>query len=105
MLAAGVTVGLGSDSMASNNRMDMLEEARLALLAQRARTASSESPSAVDVLELATIGGAPASWPWRGAHSYSMAGSRHPAPDSPAACASSAPRAGNGSIPAARCAA
>ena len=58
MLAAGITVGLGSDSMASNNRMDMLEEARLALLAQRARIGSWETPEAVDVLELATIGGA-----------------------------------------------
>jgi cytosine/adenosine deaminase-related metal-dependent hydrolase len=58
MLAAGITVGLGSDSMASNNRMDLLEEARLALFAQRARTGSPETPSALDVLELATIGGA-----------------------------------------------
>jgi len=60
MLAAGITVGLGSDSMASNNRMDILEEARLALLGQRARLGSSETPSATDVLELATIGGAKA---------------------------------------------
>jgi cytosine/adenosine deaminase-related metal-dependent hydrolase len=58
LLAAGVTVGLGSDSMASNNRMDMLEEARIALLAQRARLGSSETPAAIDVLELATIAGA-----------------------------------------------
>jgi cytosine/adenosine deaminase-related metal-dependent hydrolase len=58
MLSAGLTVGLGSDSMASNNRMDLLEEARIALLAQRARTQSSETPSAEDVLALATIGGA-----------------------------------------------
>ena len=58
MLAAGVTVGLGSDSMASNNRMDMLEEARLALLSQRARLQSAEAPEAIDVLEMATIGGA-----------------------------------------------
>lgn len=58
MLAAGVTVGLGSDSMASNNRMDLLEEARVALLAQRARVGSWETPEAIDVLELATIGGA-----------------------------------------------
>jgi 5-methylthioadenosine/S-adenosylhomocysteine deaminase len=58
MLAAGVTVGLGSDSMASNNRMDVLEEARLALLAQRARLSSHETPEAIDVLELATISGA-----------------------------------------------
>jgi 5-methylthioadenosine/S-adenosylhomocysteine deaminase len=60
MLAAGISVGLGSDSMASNNRMDMLAEARLALLTQRARIGSFESPSAIDVLELATIGGAKA---------------------------------------------
>jgi 5-methylthioadenosine/S-adenosylhomocysteine deaminase len=58
MLAAGVVIGLGSDSMASNNRMDLLEEARFALLAQRARLCEFETPSADDVLELATIGGA-----------------------------------------------
>lgn len=60
MLAAGITVGLGSDSMASNNRMDLLEEARLALFAQRARLGSHGTPTAADVLELATIGGAAA---------------------------------------------
>lgn len=60
LLDAGVTVGLGSDSMASNNRMDILEEARLALLAQRARRRSFDEPSAKDVLEMATIGGASA---------------------------------------------
>jgi 5-methylthioadenosine/S-adenosylhomocysteine deaminase len=60
MLSAGIVVGLGSDSMASNNRMDLLEEARVALLAQRARTFSSESPTAADVLAMATIGGAQA---------------------------------------------
>jgi cytosine/adenosine deaminase-related metal-dependent hydrolase len=58
LLAAGVAVGLGSDSMASNNRMDMLDEARLALLTQRARLGSFEAPEAVDALELATFGGA-----------------------------------------------
>jgi 5-methylthioadenosine/S-adenosylhomocysteine deaminase len=58
LLAAGIPVGLGSDSMASNNRMDMLEEARLALLNQRVRMRSSETPQAIDVLEMATLGGA-----------------------------------------------
>ena len=58
MLAEGITIGLGSDSMASNNRMDILGEARLALLTQRARLGSWETPESVDVLELATIGGA-----------------------------------------------
>ena len=60
LLAAGVAVGLGSDSMASNNRMDILAEARLALLTQRARVGSHETPDAMDVLEMATIGGATA---------------------------------------------
>jgi 5-methylthioadenosine/S-adenosylhomocysteine deaminase len=60
LLDAGVVVGLGSDSMASNNRMDILEEARIALLAQRARVKSFGAPSAADVLEMATLGGATA---------------------------------------------
>ena len=60
LLAEGVTVGIGSDSMASNNRMDMLEEARIALLAQRARLRSSETPGAHELLELVTIEGAKA---------------------------------------------
>ena len=60
LLGAGVTVGLGSDSVASNNRMDLLDEARAALLWQRSRLESFETPSAADVLELATLGGAAA---------------------------------------------
>ncbi|HXT14534.1 MAG TPA: amidohydrolase family protein [Gemmatimonadaceae bacterium] len=60
MLGAAIAIGLGSDSMASNNRMDLLEEARVALLSQRARTLSFETPTANEMLELATIGGAQA---------------------------------------------
>lgn len=60
LLAAGIPVGLGSDSMASNNRMDILAEARLALLAQRARLGFHDAPDAAEVLEMATIGGASA---------------------------------------------
>jgi cytosine/adenosine deaminase-related metal-dependent hydrolase len=60
LLAEGVAVGIGSDSMASNNRMDILEEARIALLAQRARLRSSETPGAAEMLELVTIAGAKA---------------------------------------------
>ena len=57
-LAAGIEVGVGSDSMASNNRMNLLEEARAALLMQRARVGTHEALSATDVLDLATMGGA-----------------------------------------------
>ncbi len=58
LLHAGVTVGLGSDSVASNNSMDILAESRSAILAQRARLARHDVLSARDVLHLATLGGA-----------------------------------------------
>src|SRR4051812_12191149 len=58
ILSAGIDVGMGTDSMASNNRMDLLEESRTALLMQRARVGTHEALSAADVLELATMGGA-----------------------------------------------
>ena len=57
-LEQGIVVGLGSDSMASNNRMHLLEEARLALLAHRARSPDGPALSAACALELATLGGA-----------------------------------------------
>jgi 5-methylthioadenosine/S-adenosylhomocysteine deaminase len=40
--------------------MDLLDEARLALFSQRARLMAFESPSADDMLHLATLGGADA---------------------------------------------
>lgn len=55
---AGIPVGLGTDSMASNNRMDLLEEARLAVFAQRARGGEFAAFPASRALEMATIGGA-----------------------------------------------
>jgi len=58
LLGAGITVGLGSDSMASNNSMDLLEEARLAVLFQRGRMGSHEEVSAQSALRLATLDGA-----------------------------------------------
>ncbi len=57
LLANGVAVGLGSDSVASNNRMDLLDDARLAALLGDA-AANSGHTSAASVLELATLGGA-----------------------------------------------
>ena len=58
MLDAGIAVGLGSDSMAANNRMQLLEESRAAVLAQRARSLRPDALSAAQALELATLGGA-----------------------------------------------
>ncbi|HEV2860300.1 MAG TPA: amidohydrolase family protein [Pyrinomonadaceae bacterium] len=57
----GVAVGLGSDSVASNNTCDLLEEARFALLASRAAGDTLEAGRALraeDVLRVATSGGA-----------------------------------------------
>jgi cytosine/adenosine deaminase-related metal-dependent hydrolase len=58
LLSAGVRVGIGSDSVASNNRMDILDEARLAVLIHRAATQRYDAFGAHQALELATIGGA-----------------------------------------------
>lgn len=60
LLDHGIAVGLGSDSVASNNRMDLLEEARHALLAQRARLLRHDALDSSAVLRLATLGGAEA---------------------------------------------
>lgn len=57
-LDAGISVGLGSDSVASNNTCDMLEESRFALLAARNREGSQRFLSPKEVLETATLGGA-----------------------------------------------
>ena len=57
-IAAGIPVGIGSDSVASNNRMDILEEARLAALFQRASLSGSSEVSASAAIHLATLGGA-----------------------------------------------
>lgn len=60
MLRDGVKVGLGSDSMGSNDGMDLLEEARLASLAQRALSGRPDAVSAREAFRLATLGGAEA---------------------------------------------
>ncbi|MEM7233825.1 MAG: amidohydrolase family protein [Planctomycetota bacterium] len=61
MVEAGLRMGVGTDSVVSNNVGDLLDEARHAALTQRARSAELGDRamwSARRVLELATLGGA-----------------------------------------------
>ena len=59
-LDASIDTGLGSDSVASNNVCDLLEEARFASLAARNREGSRRFIDAREMLETATLGGAKA---------------------------------------------
>lgn len=51
-------IGLGSDSVASNNTMDLFEEMRFAVLLQRARKRQFDAMTAREAVEMATMGGA-----------------------------------------------
>lgn len=55
---AGIAVGLGSDSVASNNVCDLLEESRFAALAARNREDRKRFILPAEMLETATLGGA-----------------------------------------------
>ncbi len=55
MRAAGLKVAIGTDSVASNNRLDVLEEARVAQLMQRARLQSASAFSSAELIEMVTI--------------------------------------------------
>ncbi len=59
-LRSGVKTGLGTDSMASNNRCDMFEDARFAGLLSRTTSDPRDFVKAETLLALATIGGASA---------------------------------------------
>ncbi len=56
--AAGIRVGIGTDSPASTPSFDMFEETRAALFAARAREQTPAGLSAADVLRMATLDGA-----------------------------------------------
>ncbi|MBC7526082.1 MAG: amidohydrolase family protein [Chthonomonadaceae bacterium] len=51
-------IGIGSDSVASNNSIDLFEEMRFAVLMQRASRRKIGVLNAQDVVEMATLGGA-----------------------------------------------
>ncbi len=58
MLAAGVNVAFGTDGAASNNRLDMLDEARIAALLAKSVAGEASALPASTALECATLGGA-----------------------------------------------
>ena len=58
LLAAGIPVGIATDSPASTPSFDLFEELRTAIVAARARERRPEALSTETALELATLGGA-----------------------------------------------
>ncbi len=58
MLAAGVTIGLGTDGAASNNDLDMFDAMRFAALLHKVKTGDPRALPAAQVLEMATVNGA-----------------------------------------------
>ncbi|MEY4961268.1 MAG: hypothetical protein RL610_1447 [Pseudomonadota bacterium] len=58
LLSQQTNIGLGSDSAASNNRLDLFEEMRLAALLAKAQSGEAGMLSAHQALQMATINGA-----------------------------------------------
>jgi 5-methylthioadenosine/S-adenosylhomocysteine deaminase len=56
--SADIPVGLGSDSVAANDRLDLFEEMRMAVFLSRLRRDQAEPLSVWDAIEMATLGGA-----------------------------------------------
>lgn len=60
MLANGITVGIATDGVASNDDLDLWEELKLTPLLARGRDLDAQAMSAATAIELATVGGAQA---------------------------------------------
>jgi 5-methylthioadenosine/S-adenosylhomocysteine deaminase len=58
LLEAGVNIGLGTDGAASNNRLDMFAEMRLAALLAKGASGNAQAMPAHAALHAATLGGA-----------------------------------------------
>jgi 5-methylthioadenosine/S-adenosylhomocysteine deaminase len=58
LLSKNVCVGLGTDSVASNNNLDMFEEMKFASLLQKVNTMSPEALNSDQTIKMATINGA-----------------------------------------------
>lgn len=58
MLEAGINVGIGTDGAASNNRLDLLSDLRLAALLAKGSSGDARSLDAHTALRLATLNGA-----------------------------------------------
>ncbi len=58
MLSAGINVGIGTDGAASNNRLDIFSELRLAALVSKAQSGDAQTMPAHTALRMATLDGA-----------------------------------------------
>ena len=58
MVDGGINVGLGTDGAASNNRLDMFDEMRLAALLAKGVARNASVLPAQTIIEMATLGGA-----------------------------------------------
>ncbi len=58
LLSKNICVGLGTDSVASNNNLDMFEEMKFASLLQKVNTMNPEALNSNQTIKMATINGA-----------------------------------------------
>ncbi|MEF8722914.1 TRZ/ATZ family hydrolase [Candidatus Accumulibacter phosphatis] len=58
LVAKGINIGLGTDGAASNNRLDLFQEMRLAALLAKQQSGRADALNAHQVLHMATLAGA-----------------------------------------------